>query len=141
MPTSSVLSECLVTHPYWAFALSSLALILVTNFVNVAKRNPRRLPLPPGPKGYPIIGNIFDAPTDKPWLVYNDWAKTYGAGTFFSFHKALQRIWLIQGDMISFKVMGQQFLVLNSLRRTSDLFEKRSSNYSDRMRFPMVLEL
>jgi len=85
MPTSSVLSECLITHPYWAFALSSLALILVTNFLNVAKRNPRRLPLPPGPKGYPIIGNIFDAPTDKPWLVYNEWAKIYGAGLFSDF--------------------------------------------------------
>lgn len=40
--------------------------------------NPRGLPLPPGPKGYPIIGNLFDFPTHKPWLVYDQWSKTYG---------------------------------------------------------------
>jgi hypothetical protein len=45
------------------------------------------------------------------------------------------------GDMIYFEVLGQRFLVLNNLERVQDLFEKRSSNYSDRMRMPMVLEL
>ena len=43
--------------------------------------------------------------------------------------------------MIYFNVLGQHFLVLGSVRRTTDLFEKRSSNYSDRMRMPMVMEL
>jgi len=47
----------------------------------------------------------------------------------------------ILGDMIYFKVLGQPFLVLNSLKRTNDLFEKRSSNYSDRMNSTMVLDL
>ena len=40
--------------------------------------NPSGLPLPPGPKGYPLIGNLFDMPADKPWLVYDEWRKTYG---------------------------------------------------------------
>ena len=40
--------------------------------------NPNGLPLPPGPKGYPLIGNLFDMPIDKPWLVYDEWRKTYG---------------------------------------------------------------
>ena len=43
--------------------------------------------------------------------------------------------------MIYFNVLGQNFLVLCSSRRTTDLFEKRSSNYSDRPRMPMVSEL
>ncbi|KAF8960727.1 cytochrome P450 [Flammula alnicola] len=86
------------------------------------RRNPNGLPLPPGPKGYHIIGNLFDVPAEKPWLAYNEWAKFYG-------------------DIIYFEVLGQPFLVLNSLERIQDLFEKRSSNYSDRMRMPMVLEL
>lgn len=48
---------------------------------------------------------------------------------------------VVIGDMIYFEVLGQRFLVLNNLERVQDLFEKRSSNYSDRMRMPMVLEL
>ena len=36
------------------------------------------LPLPPGPKGYPIIGNLFDVPVHKSWLAYDEWRKTYG---------------------------------------------------------------
>jgi hypothetical protein len=40
--------------------------------------NPNGLPLPPGPKGYPLIGNFFDMPIDKPWLVYDEWCKIYG---------------------------------------------------------------
>ena len=40
-----------------------------------------------------------------------------------------------------FNVLGKHFLVLGSLERTSDLFDKRSANYSDRMRLPMLGEL
>ena len=43
--------------------------------------------------------------------------------------------------MVYFEVLGQPFLVLDTLERTNDLFDKRSTNYSDRMRMPMVLEL
>jgi hypothetical protein len=45
------------------------------------------------------------------------------------------------GDIIYFNVLGQHFLVLGSLRRTTDLFEKRSSNYSDRLQMPMFIDL
>ena len=40
--------------------------------------NPKGLPLPPGPKGYPLIGNLFDMPVDKSWVVYDEWRETYG---------------------------------------------------------------
>ena len=40
--------------------------------------NPNGLPLPPGPKGYPLIGNLFDMPISKAWVVYDEWRKTYG---------------------------------------------------------------
>ena len=43
--------------------------------------------------------------------------------------------------MVYFKVLGQHFVILSSLERTTDLFEKRSSNYSDRPRLPMLVEL
>ena len=45
------------------------------------------------------------------------------------------------GDIIYFNILGQHFIILSDLKTTTDLFEKRSSNYSDRMRMPMVVEL
>lgn len=45
------------------------------------------------------------------------------------------------GDMVYFKLLGRSFLILGSLERTSDLFEKRSPNYSDRPLNIMLSEL
>ncbi|KAJ3565256.1 hypothetical protein NP233_g7746 [Leucocoprinus birnbaumii] len=82
--------------------------------------NPHGLPLPPGPKGYPIIGNLFDLPTWKPWLTYDQWHKKYGAIPFN-------------------QLAGQKMTcMIVSLNRTYDLFEKRSSNFSDRPQLPML---
>ncbi|KAH7903971.1 hypothetical protein BJ138DRAFT_1167317, partial [Hygrophoropsis aurantiaca] len=35
-------------------------------------------PVPPGPSGWPIIGNVLDMPTEDPWLSYSKWAKQHG---------------------------------------------------------------
>ncbi|KAF5313822.1 hypothetical protein D9619_013035 [Psilocybe cf. subviscida] len=104
--------------------LCILALLIykASRYLSDRRRNPSRLPPPPGPKGYPLIGNIFDMPTSQQWRTYADWAKVYG-------------------DVFSFKVLGQRIIVLNSLEAAQELFEKRSSNYSDRPRMPMMLEL
>ncbi|KAF9002579.1 cytochrome P450 [Cyathus striatus] len=41
--------------------------------------------LPPGPKGLPLIGNVFDMPIEKQWLTYHEWQKKYGEQSFSSF--------------------------------------------------------
>ena len=43
-----------------------------------------KTPLPPGPKGWPIVRNTFDMPTLKPWEVYSKWGKVRNA-TFIAF--------------------------------------------------------
>jgi hypothetical protein len=35
-------------------------------------------PYPPGPQGWPLIGNILDMPRIKPWLTFTEWGKKYG---------------------------------------------------------------
>lgn len=34
--------------------------------------------LPPGPRGWPIIGNVFDIPDEYPWKVYRRWGQEFG---------------------------------------------------------------
>ncbi|EMD37501.1 hypothetical protein CERSUDRAFT_65155 [Gelatoporia subvermispora B] len=94
-----------------------LAIFLLTPLVSVALyRNAyNRLPLPPGPRALPFIGNLLSIPrADKyPWRVYAEWMQLYG-------------------DIIHMKVLGRNIIVLNSLRAVQDLIERRTSTYQDR---------
>lgn len=35
--------------------------------------------LPPGPGGYPIIGNVLDMMVSEIWVAAQEWGKTYGS--------------------------------------------------------------
>jgi hypothetical protein len=45
-------------------------------------RRRRGLPYPPGPPGFPLIGNHFDIPSKFPWLAFTDYSKKYGMVAF-----------------------------------------------------------
>jgi hypothetical protein len=96
-------------------------------------------PFPPGPPGWPLVGNILDMPHIKPWLVFAEWGKKYGKCLLFSpivhFHP------LYAGDISHIEVLGQHIFVLNSVKTTMDMLDKKSSVYSDRPVFPMAGEL
>ena len=85
LPTFSMSSidssmiDLLGTYPYHTFAALLFSFMFVRRLNKGRdRRNPNSLPLPPGPKGYPLIGNLFDMPANKPWIVYDEWRKTYG---------------------------------------------------------------
>ncbi|KAH6897904.1 cytochrome P450 98A3 [Coprinopsis sp. MPI-PUGE-AT-0042] len=98
--------------PSWALAVGALTVAALV----ALQRKSKRLgsPLPPGPKGLPFLGNIFQIPRDKPWKVYSQWKELYG-------------------DMIYLEALGQPILILNSLEDCSELLERRGANYSDRL--------
>ncbi|KIJ31590.1 hypothetical protein M422DRAFT_185753 [Sphaerobolus stellatus SS14] len=80
------------------------------------------LRLPPGPKPKPIIGNMLDIPNDSEWITYADWANKYG-------------------ELVYANVFGTHMLWVNSRQMAYEIFEKRSSNYSDRPTTTMLSEL
>ncbi|KAI0977223.1 putative cytochrome P450 oxidoreductase [Xylaria arbuscula] len=77
----------------------------------------RRLPLPPGPPGEPLIGHLRVIPAEHPEFQYAQWAKEYNT------------------DILHFKVCGRSIIVLNSIEAAHDLLDKRGANYADRPRF------
>lgn len=58
---------------------SVLALGIVTVLAwTLRDRSRNRLPLPPGPKPFPLIGNVLDMPREKEWETYERWSRQYG---------------------------------------------------------------
>ncbi|THU76424.1 hypothetical protein K435DRAFT_704891 [Dendrothele bispora CBS 962.96] len=83
-----------------------------------------KFPLPPGPKGLPIIGSLLDS------VLYSnsssteahepDWKKYLDLGKKFN------------SDVIHISVLGDHMVILNSANAVNELLEKRSGIYSDR---------
>ncbi|KAJ6570544.1 cytochrome P450 [Mycena vulgaris] len=76
-------------------------------------------PLPPGPRGFPLVGNLFDMPTGKRWEVFARWGEKWG-------------------DIVSVSVLGQNFVMVNSFEVAVELLEKRSRINADRPDSPMA---
>ena len=89
--------------------------------------------LPPGPRGYPIIGNLLEM-RDGQWLKFSEWQKKYGqfvTGPLFSFPPYLN---LSLGDLIYLNAAGQPIVVINSPKVGVALLDRRAAIYSDRPR-------
>jgi hypothetical protein len=56
---------------------------LARGIIARARQNPHRLPLPPGPKGLPLLGNILQLPQTVPWEGYDKLCKEYGTRRSF----------------------------------------------------------
>ncbi|KZV92716.1 cytochrome P450 [Exidia glandulosa HHB12029] len=91
------------------FALAILAFAL--------RRRSHRLP--PGPSGWPIIRNLLDMPKEHEWLVFQEWAKTYG-------------------DIMSINVLGNTIVILNGEREVKELMVSNGATFAGRVRFPMA---
>ncbi|KAG0691872.1 cytochrome P450 [Suillus ampliporus] len=100
----------------WLIILGAAAFL----FSRVRKNG--QLPLPPGPRGLPLLGIIFNVPVKEHWIKFADWSREYG-------------------DLLSGMVLGRQFIVINSVEVAEDLLEKQSALYSDRPRSIMAGEL
>ncbi|KAF8643331.1 hypothetical protein AX16_009060 [Volvariella volvacea WC 439] len=108
--------------------LDVLALVGAAIVVLLWRRRQRFLslskgfPLPPGPPGKPVIGNLLDIPRHRAWHKFLEWKQEYG-------------------DMVYVEAIGNGILILNTIEAVNDLLDRRPSIYSDRPTFVMVGEL
>ncbi|CAE6481443.1 unnamed protein product, partial [Rhizoctonia solani] len=98
-------------------SLSLLLLALIRRWWATTQAGGRR---PPSPMSFPIVGNLFSIPPGLEYIAYVKLGKQ------------------LNSDIISLKLFGYDFVVLNSFRAAADMLDKRSSIYSDRLNTPMV---
>ncbi|KAK0458200.1 cytochrome P450 [Desarmillaria tabescens] len=82
------------------------AFYILWDYLSAARR-------PPGPFRWPVVGNAFQIPTETPWRQFSEWGKQYG-------------------DLVSLRIFGRPVLVLNSWEAITDLYEHKTSIYSDK---------
>lgn len=81
----------------------------------------KELPLPPGPRRLPLLGNALQmpGPSDRAWLTYAGWATRYG-------------------DVMYLEALGRPVLILSSARAVTELLCGRAATYSDRPELTMA---
>ncbi|KAF8150622.1 cytochrome P450 [Crassisporium funariophilum] len=107
--TSCNLISCLV-------GLTTLVLALTIYKISVRSRGV----LPPGPSGYPIVGNLYDL-TPYPEVLYTEWGKKYG-------------------DIVYIKVLGKHMVILNTVEAAREVLEVHGRIHGNRPRM-RTLEL
>jgi len=114
---------------------------LVAVFVVRYVRSPWRK-LPPGPRGLPIIGNVLQL-MDVRWLLSMDCKDRFGVYTIIDHLLPSVLSWIHEttGEVMYINAAGQPTVVLNSLKSSFELLERRAINYSDRPRYIMVQEI
>lgn len=72
----------------WLFVLSAAVSVWLLRYWRTSRR---RLPLPPGPRPLPIIGNVLDMPGKNSGAEYRELSDKYGtsSATYVSFYWAL----------------------------------------------------
>ncbi|KAF8651376.1 hypothetical protein AX16_004823 [Volvariella volvacea WC 439] len=105
-----------------AVVLTAVFILVYISHYN--RRSPyRHLPLPPGPKRLPVIGNLLDLPKSFEWKAYHKWSEDHNS------------------DILFLDVAGTRLLILDNAAVTAELLERRSAIYSSRSPQPMLLDL
>ncbi|KAJ7171662.1 cytochrome P450 [Mycena crocata] len=90
--------------------------LLVSGIYLTRKKN---LPLPPGPNGYPLIGNVLQVPKSHAWKTFAKWGERYGG-------------------IMSIKLLRQPMIIINDPTIATEILDRRGNIYADRPTFEMA---
>lgn len=96
---------------------------LVVHVINRIFFPTKLLPLPPGPRALPLIGNLHQVPKTLQWLHYYHWSRDK------------------YGPIMHMNMGGQPLILLSTTQAAHDLLSRRGAHYSDRPRLVMAGEL
>ncbi|KAF8957568.1 cytochrome P450 [Flammula alnicola] len=107
------------------YILASLAFVFLISWglkksVKSRTTSDKHVPYPPGPKPRFLIGNLFDLPTIDAAETYVEWGEKYNS------------------DILHASVLGNHILVVNAREEAAEIFERRSTKYSDRPVVPTL---
>ncbi|KAJ7620462.1 cytochrome P450 [Roridomyces roridus] len=88
----------------------------------ILRRKAKTLPLPPGPRGLPLLGNVLDIPPENHWVKFAE----------------LGDVW---GPIATLRAPGQTLIIVNSLAIAETLLEVHGANFADRTVIPMGGEI
>ncbi|KAI0644223.1 cytochrome P450 [Trametes meyenii] len=104
--------------PWLSFLALSLTLLILLKTAYKARYS-SSLPLPPGPRPLPILGNVLDFPKSHPGRGFRELSEKFG-------------------DVVYLQVLGRSIILVNTYEAACDLLDKRSANYSNRPYSAMV---
>ena len=67
-------ADAIAGHPVLCLSTIVIGCVAVTHLA----RRITRPPLPPGPKGLPVIGNLLDVPPTSAWKTFSAWSEKWG---------------------------------------------------------------
>ncbi|KAI0069232.1 cytochrome P450 [Artomyces pyxidatus] len=103
---------------YWSLCLLAPLLWFMRRILSKGHAHP----LPPGPSGLPLIGNVLDFPRRDHYKMYTKWAMKYGG-------------------IVHARSFGQSVIVINDIKVATAMLDKKGSLYSDRPVLQMCCEL
>ncbi|KIW21520.1 hypothetical protein PV08_02100 [Exophiala spinifera] len=100
-----------------ALLLAFAAVPLISTYLRKSKYK-----YPPGPKGIPLFGNLFQLPPKYPSAQLMEWGKQFG-------------------DLFTVQLGARRWVFLNSMEATRELLDRRGRLYIGRPEFPVTQDI